>query len=255
MTKLCQTGIAAAAPDTHRYTLIQTDVMDDSDYSSLSVRGDDALTFLQGQLTNDLARLHARQPMLAAWCNPKGRVICLFRVSSIDGGYALALPAELADSVQKRLTMFRFRAKVEFALGDASADELGAAGPIEDWRIANLRAGVPEIRARQSEEFTPHMLNLDLLDAVSFDKGCYTGQEIVARTHYRGATKRRMFRFESETPIDEAADVAAGDRKIGEVVNAIGSDLLAVIPVASRADALSVGESPVRRVALPYESV
>lgn len=228
--------------------------MHDNAYSSLTVRGSDALSFLQGQLTNDLSRLDTGKRMLAAWCNPKGRVICLFRVSRNEFGFELALPDELADAVQKRLAMFRFRARVEFGLAKVSAADLGAPGSIQDWRLDNLRAGIPEIRAAQSEAFTPHMLNLDLLDAISLDKGCYTGQEIVARTHYRGATKRRMFRFESGTPVAEGVDVADGERKIGDVVNVIAKDLLAVIPVDSRDADLSVDGIPLKRIALPYES-
>lgn len=223
-------------------------------YSSLSVRGDDALTFLQGQLTNDLAPLGIGDNILAAWCNPKGRAICLFRVTRDDTGYVLALPGELAESVQQRLTMYRFRAKVEFALDDASPADLGATGPIGDWRLDNLRAGIPDIRAAQSEAYTPHMLNLDLLDAINFDKGCYTGQEIVARTHHRGATKRRMFRFESEKPVAEGADVNDGDRKVGNVVNEIGTDLLAVIPIGSKDTKLTIEGIALRRIPLPYES-
>lgn len=230
------------------------DVMPEITYSSLTVRGDDALTFLQGQLTNDLAELEHSAVMLAAWCNPKGRVICLFRVRRTDSGYVLALPTELAAIVQQRLTMYRFRARVVFALDDASPADLGATDSIEHWRRDNLRAGIPDVRASQSEAHTPHMLNLDLLDAISFDKGCYTGQEIVARTHYRGATKRRMFRFESEEPVAEGADVSDGDRKIGDVVNSIGTDLLAVIPVDSKDKPLTIEGTPLRRIPLPYES-
>lgn len=226
----------------------------DIGYSILSVRGDDAFAFLQGQLTNDLQRLANEDSILAAWCNPKGRVICLFRVSRDGRDFSLTLPSELAETVLQRLTMFRFRAKVEFGLADISAAGLGAGESIEDWRLMNLRAGIPDIRRAQSEAFTPHMLNLDWLDAVSFDKGCYTGQEIVARTHYRGATKRRMFRFDSEKPVDEGAGVSDGDRRIGDVVNSIGTELLAVIPVDSKDADLTIDGIPLRRIPLPYES-
>jgi len=203
-------------------------------YTTIHVTGDDAFEFLQAQLAADLRDL--TNPKLSAWCNPKGRVICLMRVAKTAEGYALALPVELADEVVRRLTMFRFRAKVEFTAHDANAGDLGTDSDYESWRLENLRAGIPEVLKAQSEEFTPHMLNLDLLGAVSLDKGCYPGQEIVARTHFRGATKRRCLRFESAEPVAPGDKISDGDRDIGEVLNAIGKELLAVIPV-EKADA------------------
>ena len=57
------------------------------------------------------------------------------------------------------------------------------------------RAGLPQVYAATSETFVAQMLNLDLLGAIAFDKGCYTGQEVIARAHYRGRVKRRMQRW------------------------------------------------------------
>jgi len=71
-----------------------------------------------------------------------------------------------------------------------------AAGQIEhDWRLADIRAGLPQVYAATSEMFVAQMLNLDLLDGISFTKGCYTGQEIIARTQHLGRIKRRMHRL------------------------------------------------------------
>jgi tRNA-modifying protein YgfZ len=64
-----------------------------------------------------------------------------------------------------------------------------------DWRLADIRAGLPQVYAPSRELFIPQMLNLDLIDGISFTKGCYTGQEIVARTQHLGRIKRRMFRL------------------------------------------------------------
>jgi folate-binding protein YgfZ len=224
--------------------------MNNISYSTISVTGADAFDFLQAQLAADLADLP--ESGLAAWCNPKGRVICLFRVHQAKHGFDLALPAELADDAVKRLTMFRFRSKVDFDTRDADADRLGITGSYDDWRLANLRAGVPEILAAQSEEFTPHMLNLDLLGAVSVSKGCYPGQEIVARTHFRGATKRRMLRFESAAPVAPGDKVSLDGRDVGEVLNAIGNDVLAVVPVASVDDELTIKGARLVNLPLPY---
>jgi len=214
--------------------------------SSVSVTGPDAFEFLQGQLSNDLKRLETEAEILAAWCNPKGRVIWFGSVRSIESGFGLSVPAKTAESIVQRLTMFRFRSKVEFNVVDDGV----TVDPAE-----LIRGGYPFIGPEQSEQFTPHMLNLDLIDAVSFDKGCYTGQEIVARTHYKGATKRRTFRFESEAPVSAGDKVSLEDRDIGEVLNASGNDLLAVIPVKNANGQLSVCESGLSRVSLPYLDV
>jgi len=242
--------------------------MSELPYSTIIVSGDDAFDFLQAQLAaditqlggDDLSRVHPDQrqhgasgdAILSAWCNPKGRVICLFRVGRVEGGYSLALPTEQTEEAVKRLTMFRFRAKVEFAVRQSTPEQLGAMSSYEEWQVENLRAGIPEILSTQSEQFTPHMLNLDLLGAVSVDKGCYPGQEIVARTHFRGATRRRCVRFESTQPVSPGDKVSDGERDIGEVLNAIGNDLLAVIPIDSATGELSVGGVPIKHIPLGY---
>jgi len=216
-------------------------------YSAIRVSGDDAFGFLQAQLSNDLRLLDGQQRLVAAWCNPKGRVICIVTVVRDGADYLLILPAELAEDVLRRLTMFRFRAKIVFDIEPATAEQLGIDGGVADWQLEKLRAGQAEIYRAQSEEYTPHMLNLDLLGVVSFDKGCYPGQEIVARTHYRGATKRRLYRFESAAAVAPGAKVSDGDRDIGEVVNSIGRELLAVVPTDSADTPLFVNNGALAR--------
>lgn len=222
--------------------------MSDTTHVTICIRGEDAFEFLQAQLTADLRNLtqeHAPGSIKSAWCNPKGRVICIFDVSLAEDGYDLSLPADLADTVVQRLTLFRFRSKVDFAVGPTATRTAATA-------LEKLQAGIPEITLAQSEEFTPHMLNLDLLNIVSLDKGCYPGQEIVARTHYRGASKRRCCRFQSEAPVVAGDKVADENRNIGEVVNAVGNELLAVVPVAAAATPLFVNGSRLTRLELPY---
>jgi folate-binding protein YgfZ len=221
-------------------------------YASITVRGDDAFEFLQSQLAADLRDIPASPPTLAAWCNPKGRVICLFRVAPCAEGYTLTLPTQLSEPVVQRLAMFRFRSRVQFNATSATATELDVGTSLDDWQVQNLRDGIVEINASQSEKFTPHMLNLDLLGAVSLDKGCYPGQEIVARTHYRGVTKRRCRRFASDRPVAAGDKVSDGTRDVGEVVNAIGNELLAVVPVEAADDTLNVTGIALHPVELPY---
>jgi folate-binding protein YgfZ len=210
---------------------------------TIEVTGADAQTFLQGQLTNDLKRLETVAEILAAWCNAKGRVIWFGTVHPIEGGYGLSAPKDTANNIVSRMTTYRFRSKVAFAIVDEGTT-VGA-----DFLVEH---GYPFIGANQVELFTPHMLNLDLLGAISFDKGCYTGQEIVARTHYKGATKRRTMRFVSSEPVNEGDKVTLDGREIGDVLNVAGNNLLAVVPVASATEALRVGEAQLTMIPLPY---
>ena len=97
----------------------------------------------------------------------------------------------------------------------------------EVWRLHDILAGIPNIHPATSESFLPQMINLDLIGAVSFSKGCYPGQEVVARTHYRGKLKRRMYRFvaqEGSGSIEPGTSVFMPDHDSkqpgGEVVDA-----------------------------------
>lgn len=287
-----------------------------SHFGLIRVAGEDAESFLQGQLTNDLRQVTEQHSNLAGWCSVKGRMLANFRCFRRGEAYYLQTPAENLAGVIKRLGMFVLRAKVE--ISDAS-DELmrmgltgecaeplltpffenlpeavndvvhqqtlslirlpGATprfevtGPAEAlmpvwqtaegqsvrmgdgyWALQEIHAGIPNIFQRTSEAFVPQMTNMQLIDGVSFTKGCYVGQEVVARMQYLGKLKRRMYlaRVESETapmPGDElyAAGSASG-QGAGKVVDAQprgnGYDLLAVIEVASaEEDEVTLGEN------------
>ncbi len=121
------------------------------------------------------------------------------------------------------------------------------------WQGALIRAGVAVISGANSEKYTPHMLNLDRLGAISFDKGCYTGQEVVARTEHLGSSKRRLMRYRCAANSIEVGDgLMDEDRQVGKVVNVSGEDLLAVTPVAVHDKALQLGGEVAEPVGLPY---
>jgi folate-binding protein YgfZ len=211
--------------------------------ATIRITGADAATFLQGQLTNDVRRLETESEILAAWCNPKGRVICFGPLRRIDNGYEYRIAADIADEVLRRLTMFRFRSKVELAVAD----------PTETTDPAShIESGQAFVGREQSEKYTPHMLNLDLIDAISLTKGCYTGQEVVARTHYKGATKRRALRFSAEAPVAPGDKVSCDGRDVGEVLNVAGNNLLAVVPTDKGDLDLSVNGVALKRLPLAY---
>jgi hypothetical protein len=138
----------------------------------------------------------------------------------------------------------------------APADD-AAARRIEDaWRLADIRAGLPQVYSATSEAFVAQMLNLDLLDGISFTKGCYTGQEIIARTQHLGRIKRRLYRLAlppGEWKIGQALHLADGRQgRLTEVIESAGStEALAVLSEASSAGGESPGELLVQAEELP----
>jgi len=104
--------------------------------------------------------------------------------------------------------------------GDADPEKLE-----HDWRLADIRAGLPQIYLATREAFVAQMLNLDVLDGISFSKGCYTGQEIIARTQHLGRIKRRLYRLRlpnGEWRIGQSLRLSDG--RTGRLVEAVDSD-------------------------------
>jgi folate-binding protein YgfZ len=116
----------------------------------------------------------------------------------------------------------------------------------EIWRELDIIAGLPQVYGATSEEFVAQMLNLDVVGAIAFDKGCYTGQEVIARAHYRGRVKRRLQRFRSRRALDlrpgDAGELADG--RAFKVVESVCLDdgrceFLAVAPLPGPESELS----------------
>jgi hypothetical protein len=231
------------------------------DLTALAVRGPDAAAFLQGQLSQDMDLLAERGALFAGLHNAQGRCLALLRLFHLGSDQILLLlPAELSDGVRALLSRFvlRSRVKIEDARGswriygisgpdaEAAAETrvhlpLDAAGlrqlivappgePLPQghmasraaWRVEDIEAGLPEVLQATAGEFVAQMLNLDAIGAIAFDKGCYTGQEIIARAHYRGQVKRRMqlFHTDSTTMLAPGQRVSLGDGRRAQVVMA-----------------------------------
>lgn len=104
------------------------------------------------------------------------------------------------------------------------------------WRQADLRAGIPRMDAERFAQWTPQQLSLERLPAFSVKKGCYPGQEIVARTHFLGQAKRGLRLFETTGELAAGSEVAEGDRSVGEIVCSAGPIALAVVSLDARPD-------------------
>lgn len=190
-------------------------------WSALQVSGADAETFLQGQLSADLRRLTPDRPLWASYNSPKGRMLAVMQLRRSGACIELRMPRALIEPVAKRLRMFVMRSKVnlllpELGLVDAQAEARD--------RVELIRAGVPVVYPETQDRWVAQMANLDLLGGIGFDKGCYTGQEVIARLHYLGNLKKRLFllRGKGAAPLPGTAirDTQGDGQSAGEVVDA-----------------------------------
>jgi len=192
----------------------------------------------------------------------------LWSIATLTAEQAAALNIELPTSAgdigrSDALTVMRWWSSDEryLVLAPTAAIEAKATddGCLQ-WRQADIAAGLPQVYPETHESFVAQMLNLDVLGGISFDKGCYTGQEIIARTHYRGTIKRRMFRFAAScTPPDPGTRVLQGDKHAGDVVDSVststGCELLAVLSIEHAQASLclaGIADSDLNLLPLPY---
>jgi hypothetical protein len=223
-------------------------------FGVIDVTGDDAASFLHGQLTNDTQHLDAANARLAGYCSAKGRLLASFLTWRSGDTIRLLASKDVQAAVQKRLSMFVLRAKAKLVDASGEVAVVGLAGDVRKalsgvfdalpdgvhvkvdgaagslirvpdalerlrflwigpkaqvesllpsldeklkrvspavWDWLDIRAGEPRITQPVVEQFVPQMVNFDVLGAVNFRKGCYPGQEVVARSQYRGTIKRR----------------------------------------------------------------
>lgn len=269
-------------------------------YTVISASGTDALSFLHGQLTQDVTGLTPDIARLAGYCTAKGRLLAtLVMWRALPGQNEAETPdsvqlyalvrRDLAEALVKRLSMFVMRAKAKLAqtplqvtgvwadTTDIQALEAAAGGVLptspwqrvelpsgtwiaapgangtsrwwwvasddqqqqaaalasllrlgeaDQWQTADLAVGLPWVTAATQDVFIPQTLNLDLIGGVNFTKGCYPGQEVVARSHYRGTVKRRTAYGQWEildqppAPGTDIYDAMRPDEPCGRIVDA-----------------------------------
>ena len=196
--------------------------------SLLYISGSDSESFLQSQLTNDISKLGDSEIQINAYCQHQGKIIGLFWVMRYQNGFLISFPIDLIEKIKSRLKMFIIMSDVviedfsnEFfqiglideqnidayilndslsiMIADANNKKITNFGNIDVWDKSYFDSSLPEIFSVTSEKLVPQMLNLDINEiGVNFSKGCYPGQEVVARLHYLGSAKRRLFSFQSD---------------------------------------------------------
>jgi len=247
----------------------------------LTISGEDAGELLQGQMTQDVRKLEDEKIHITSFCNVQGRVIASAFIQERNDQYDLILSSEIIDDLENHLQRYILRSKVVIEQSDEKTFGAYKSDINEDSkecrslkndpkRVLTLSSQVPEsidnfitseewircdiensiaiINKESTEKFIPQMLNLDILDAVSFSKGCYTGQEVVARVQHRGKIKQRMFKFktENEDLISHGSEIHHESKKVGTVVISELIDNytigLAVINSADNEGQLNIGD-------------
>lgn len=160
----------------------------------LKVTGIDATKFLQGQLTCDINQANPTKPLLGAHCNTKGRIESLFEIFKHDNAYFLLMPASIIQHAFDTLKKYALFSKVTLEIIELNDSGLSIEFPntFDEWRLQQINKGIPTLFPETIGKFLPHDLNLPALNAVSFTKGCYLGQEIVARMQHLGKPKWHM---------------------------------------------------------------
>jgi tRNA-modifying protein YgfZ len=233
-----------------------------SNHCILRVSGENASSFLQGQVTCDVQRLSQADCVWGAHCNHKGRMLGSFLLAGVDHHtLLLRVRRDIAEPLQKSLAKYAVFSKVKVELlawellaikggmpetmpnpGKSAAISAGllvrptldlvefwlspgAAQELSDYlnpsvKLASatdfdrywIQQGIAEVQGNSFEEYIPQMFNFDVIDGISFKKGCYTGQEIVARMQFRGQLKKHTYALTSDQPLD----INVGEQLVGE---------------------------------------
>lgn len=247
----------------------------------LRVQGAEAADFLQGLITNDIAKARDDSAIFAALLSPQGKILFDFFIAASGDGYLVDCPAAMADSLVKRLSLYKLRSRVTIEnasashavvasmarhdaaeavsfpdprhaglgyrsilpRGDGAAMQGGEPGACEKRRIELL---IPEGgRDYAYGDAFPHEACLDQLNGVDFRKGCYVGQEVVSRMEHRGTARTRIIGVRSAgAPLPESgAEITAGGRPLGSLGSADGSLGIALVRLDRLGDAVQAGET------------
>ena len=267
-------------------------------YQLIEAHGADAEKYLQGQLTTDVVRLASGATTLTAHCDPKGKTNAIYRLFKVSSEqFFLLIKKNLLPSGLDALKKYAVFSKVSFDLRDwqiigligekcgkitphfsweidgqrsilLNESELSVNfnGDEKIWDVADIQAGLPNLSPQTQNEFIPQALNLQAIEqAISFTKGCYIGQETVARAKYRGANKRAMFVFKAQTQQEVEIgneiemQIESNWRKTGMITSAVNLDGVLWLQVVMNNDIdseqqfrLPSSEILLERVLLPY---
>lgn len=220
---------------------------------TLSIHGPDAIVFAHAQLASDVRQLQPGSWQWSAWLDPQGRVRALLQIMRTDEEHLLLLlRGGTAADMASALSRYVLRSKVgitaleprqlldaeplpEYSLqvhGDDLIVGMGshalrittASGQSQHWRLAAIKAGHPWLPYNSLDALLAPALSLQRLGAISLSKGCYPGQEIVARLHYRGGGKQHLWQVESDMPLAPGSPLACAGERVGHILDGATDD-------------------------------
>jgi len=245
-----------------------------TDRAVLAVSGPEARDFLQGLITNDIAALRPGIGLYSALLSPQGKILFDFFLAEGDGAVLIDCPLAGHEALLKKLRLYKLRARIEIeargqlgvyaALGHKAAERAvsfadpriaalparsigaraemppGLPGPAA-YHAARLMLGVPEAGDFGTEKIFALDGGLDELHAVSFEKGCYVGQELTARMKHRATARKRPYLVTGAQTLPPAGTAIASDgMEIGEIMTRNGARGLALV----RLDRLEEARAP-----------
>lgn len=219
------------------------------DWRLVRIHGRDPIALLNGQTTVDMKNLVEGQGVAGALCTPKGRMVASFGIALHQGDAYISLPADRVDALHQALAKFLpfFGCQYELVDWTGVGDVAPVQAPIQiniggliegwspeaqsgepGWEALRIQRGLGWIDQHSHEAYTPQQLHLQSLGGISFTKGCYTGQEVIARTEHLGAVKKTVHPVTLDNP-SPCADLFVDDRKVGALLNVAGRQGLAVL--------------------------
>ncbi|WP_455482388.1 CAF17-like 4Fe-4S cluster assembly/insertion protein YgfZ [Bartonella sp. B35(2025)] len=240
----------------------------------IKVTGEEATHFLQILITTNVEKIGSQEIFPGALLSPQGKVIADFLIGKINDGYLIDIVTSLADAFQKRLLLYKLHTKVEITqplqevvtvfwndeidVSDCNLSFIDKRFPQKekiirtygkipfsapeynnDWNRMRIRYAIAESgQDYEIGKVFPHDINYDQINGLTFNKGCYIGQEVVARMHHRHMARRRILVVKSQHELTPRSSVQAGTKVLGYLGTCAANEALTLMRIDHVKDAM-----------------
>ncbi|KEC55451.1 YgfZ/GcvT domain-containing protein [Bartonella koehlerae] len=240
----------------------------------IKVTGEEATHFLQALITTDVKKIGPKEIFPGAFLSPQGKVLADFLIGKIDNGYFIDIFSFLSDILYKHLLLYKLRTKVEImqqlqelvtVSWNNESDILNfdssfidkrfpakekimriygetpllASECHDNWNQLRIRYAIAESdKDYEIGKVFPHDINYDQINGLSFNKGCYIGQEVVSRMHHRRAVRRRILLVKSQHELTPGSNIEARTKVLGSLGTCAANEALALLRIDHVKDAM-----------------